>query len=114
MIGIPFPAGTEALADFSFTQLFDGTLYTMAFKWNVRSSRWYLTMFDSTGQKALVGGVPIILILPMWYNLSSTAKPAGALIFQDTSGGQPQPPGFGELGGRVVANYIPKADLGLA
>jgi len=87
----------------------DGVNYTLEFHWNARVSRWFLKIFDETGENLLLAGVCCVVRWPLGLYFSGPA-PAGKLIFTDTSG-QDIDPGLTDFDVRVKLNYMPIGDL---
>jgi hypothetical protein len=90
------------------TVTLDGTDFILGFRLNVRENCYYLIIADVFGN-VIIGGVKIVCNVLLLQNVVNPAAPAGDFLAQPT--GSDAPPGYSELGGRVVLWYVPQADL---
>lgn len=82
----------------------DAVTYVLTFHWNARDASWYLDIADED-EVAIVCGVKVSIGVPLAIRSANPAIPAGMLIAVDTSGAN-SPPGFADLGDRVLLYYF--------
>ena len=58
----------------------DGVDYTLEWRWNARSSRWWVQLSDDTG---VIAYVPIVAGFPMIRSVTGTRRPPGELFVVD-------------------------------
>lgn len=85
----------------------DGREYQLRFDYNGREDRWYLDILTVDGQK-LVTGIKLIGNWPLLRRFTDPRLPPGNLVAVDFSPLEGEPPGFAELGRRVLLTYFPK------
>lgn len=80
----PFPAGAEN-AHCSQRTTLDGRDYLFEIDWNQRESRWYLSMFDQTGDPILQGK-KVVAGWDLLRLVIDERRPPGRLYALDYSG----------------------------
>jgi hypothetical protein len=85
----------------------DGREYQLRFDFAEREDRWYLSILDVTGNM-LASGIKLVGDWPLVRTHLNPALPQGLLIAADFSPLEGAPPGFSDLGRRVLLVYIPK------
>lgn len=104
--GVPI---TSDFDDYSFTINLDGTIYELAFRWNSRKEKWFVSMSLEDGTP-IVGMRPVIADWPPFARFRNASLPPGELMFIDTSG-QNIDPGHDDLGSRVLLIYLEEVDV---
>jgi hypothetical protein len=108
MINIPIKSGDP---NFSVQATLENVTYTLAFRWNVRASAWFMDVLAADGVTIIQSGIK--LVCNWWLAAYTTARqPPGAFMALDTSGASVDP-GLDELGDRVKLIYFTTTDLGL-
>lgn len=69
----------------------EGVIYTLDFGFNSRSSRWYMSIFDSTGEILIIGDIPILINIPLADQYIDKRLPLGRFIAIDETGNNAQP-----------------------
>lgn len=69
----------------------EGTIYTLDFGFNTRSGRWYMSIFDSTGETLIVGDIPILINIPLADQYIDKRLPLGRFIAIDETGNNQNP-----------------------
>jgi len=81
-------------SDFSAYQFqvdLEGAIYTLDFGFNTRSNRWYMSIYDSTGETLLVGDIPILINIPLADQYIDKRLPLGRFIAIDETGNNGNP-----------------------
>lgn len=76
-------------SDFSsyrFQMDLEGTIYTLDFGFNFRSERWYMSIYDSTGETLIVGDISILINVPLADQYIDKRLPLGRFIAIDETG----------------------------
>lgn len=102
-IEIPLPLDTPL---FTMRTTLDGTEYLFELDYCEREFRWYLSIFDTSGN-ALATGVKLIADWPLLHQYVNPALPKGILMSVDDSPQGGEPPDFQALGRRVKLYYYP-------
>lgn len=84
----------------------DGREYILAFDWNGRENRWYLSILDVSGEP-LANGIKLVANWPLLRRFTDPRLPTGVLMAIDYSPSSGEPPAFGDLGRRVKLSYYP-------
>lgn len=87
----------------------EGTRYVFVVDWNSREEAWFLSLELPDGTQ-LLDGRRIVIGQPLLERLRQSTRPPGELVFLDTESTEADP-GRYELGGRVTAVYLERADL---
>lgn len=82
----------------------EGTLYTLDFGFNGRSERWYMSIFDSSGEILIVGDIPILVNIPLADRYIDERLPLGRFIAIDETG-KNQNPGRDNFGTDIKLLY---------
>jgi hypothetical protein len=95
----------------SFQCQLDGTTYGLEFRWNERAAGWFMSIYDSSGNRLLANrrlviGWGIIARFKKW----NRALPPGDFIAVDSTN-RGQEAGLSDLGTRVKVIYVEAADL---
>ncbi len=101
---------TTELADYEEQVTLDGLLYTLRFRFNPRCDAWFLDISDGDG-------APIVMGRKLVVDFPFTAQHGhregivqGEIFVYDTSLRKIDPR-FGELGERVLALYLERAEI---
>jgi len=96
MAGI-FIIPTSSDPYYSMRTRLDGKDYILAFAWNEREERWYLTISDSDGNQ-LLAGLKLVANWPLLarYHADPNVPPGELMVVDQTQDGSP--PGLEELG----------------
>jgi len=81
-------------SDFSAYQFqidLEGVIYTLDFGFNTRADRWYMSIFDSSGEILLVGDIPILVNIPLADQYIDKRLPLGRFIAIDETGNNGNP-----------------------
>ena|ERR1019366_8770295 len=100
---------------FDVTVTLDGTDYVLAFAYNQRESRFYVSIGTTAGVW-LATGAAVCCNIPLFANqVHAAGMPAGRLLVQP-NGPNDAPPALGELGAsaRCVLGYLEAVDLAAA
>jgi hypothetical protein len=106
---ITLPTLSDGTAYYRLRTTLDGAEYVLDFAWGVLESRWYLTLYDSTGV-LLCGPMKILplrsLLSPYHGRLD---VPSGDLVVYLSTASDVSPPGLYDLGPdkRVQLVYQP-------
>lgn len=103
---------TSAEPHYSVTFDFDGVEFVLRFDWNQRDGAWYMSLELPDGTPLMLGH-KVVLRFPMFRRVVDARRPAGELVFIDTSGTDAEP-GRLDLGARVVAVYVDGAEAAAA
>jgi hypothetical protein len=106
MIGINLPEGKPY---FTVRVTLDAQEYTLGFKWNQRSEKWYLSIADAEGTQILA---PVKLVADWPINLLAIGEgaPPGWLLWRDDTGNGLDPH-LDDLATRGSLIYLAEADL---
>lgn len=105
ILRIPLPKGVPS---FSQRVMLEQREYVFDLHWNERDERWYLQLYDSTGE--LIATRKLLANWPLLNGLVHESRPPGELMAVDTQQ-------FGtaiglyDLGDRITLSYIEAADL---
>lgn len=91
-----------------------GVPYVLKLRYSQREDRFYVSIYDSTGDRMLLGGVKVVCDFPIVRGRAIDF--AGELIAQSNEAADRSPPGFGELGSsddgaRVQLFYLEASEL---
>lgn len=64
----------------------EGVIYTFDFGFNTRSGRWYMSIFDQSGENLLIGDIPILINIPLHDQYIDTRLPPGRFVAIDETG----------------------------
>ena len=64
----------------------EGVIYTLDFGYNVRSERWYMSIFEQDAETLLVGDIPILINIPLHDQYIKEGLPPGRFIALDETG----------------------------
>ena len=64
----------------------EGTIYTLDFGYNNRTSRWYMSIFEQDGETLIVGDIPILINIPLHDQYIVEGLPPGRFIAFDETG----------------------------
>ena len=98
-----------SLSHYTMTVTLDGANYDLAFDWNSRASRWYMTLMDTT-DSPIAASLCLLVGVPLLMSVTDVRRPPGDFVAIDTSG-QNIEAGLNDLGNRVQVRYVPIADL---
>lgn len=82
----------------------DGVTYQLAYSFNPRMGKWFITLGDQLGN-TIVGPVPVVATWPLFDRFKEESIPPGTLMCFDSSG-QNQDPGQFDLGDRCRIVYL--------
>jgi hypothetical protein len=105
ILRIPLPKGVPS---FSQRVMLEQLEYIFDVHWNERAERWYLQLYDSTGE--LITTRKVIANWPLLNGLVHESRPPGELIALDTQQ-LTTPIGLYDLGDRVVLDYLEASDV---
>lgn len=74
---IPIRSDLQA---YKFSIDLEGEIYVLDFGFNTRSGRWYMSIYDSTGETLLVGDIPILINIPLHDQYVDERLPPGRFI----------------------------------
>lgn len=94
----------STLPHFQFQCELDSTTYQFEFRWNERTSDWFMSMYDVLGNLLLGEQRVAATNVLAWRKHYDPAMPPGTLICYDTAGND-EDPGFSDLGQRVQIVY---------
>lgn len=106
---VAVPSG---LARWRQRTVLEGTEYVLAFAWNQRETRWYLSVSDAAGN-LLAAGIKLVVNWFLFYRYRSSsggALPPGELVVLD-SRASPQDPGLEDLGATATLVYFDAATV---
>lgn len=109
MSPIIVPTRNDGTAYWTQRTNLDGTDYDLSFEWSTREQRWFLTLFDTSGN-LLAGPGKLLANWPLFrYVATRAGMPAGRLWCL-TFGASTDPPGFDELApdARCMLWYFPE------
>lgn len=111
MISLTIPSGDGVTPFFDLQVTLEDVTYTLEFKWNVRLSAWFMSIYDEQGTTPILVGLRLVA---NWLlgSYNTGAQPPGAFMAFDTSG-QGLDPDFAALGDRVQIVYFTSTELGL-
>lgn len=101
---------SEAGTNFTQTVDLDGTEFVLAFHFNNREQRWYMTVTDLDDTPILMGRKVVADWVLLRLLVDQTLRPKGEIVSVDTTGGGLDPR-IGDLGGRVKLLYFNEAEL---
>lgn len=112
-VTIPITRNSGEDPFFDLQVVLDGETYTLEFRWNVRLAAWFMTVYDSEGETALIPDQRLVVDYPLGTFISSR-KPTGVFVALDTHGvfGEGEDPDFDDLGNRVQLLYVSASELG--
>lgn len=105
ILRIPLPKGVPS---FSQRVMLEQAEYRFDLHWNERDERWYLQLYDSTGE--LIVTRKVIANWPILRGVVHESRPPGELIAVDTQN-LTTPIGLYDFGDRVVLDYLEAADV---
>ena len=105
ILRIPLPKGVPS---FSQRVMLEQLEYIFDLHWNQRDERWYLQLYDSTGE--LITTRKVIANWPLLNGVVHESRPAGELIALDTQQ-LGTPIGLYDFGERVALTYLEAADV---
>lgn len=85
----------------------DGSDYEIEWRWNTRSSRWWLRISDTDGQ---IVYEPAVAGFPLLRSVTGTRRPAGELVIIDVMG-QGREPGLRDFVSDFAIVYFEADDL---
>lgn len=91
-----------------FTEL-EGVAYGFRYRWSDREGSWFLDLLDAAGAVVLAGR-KLVADLPLLFRFVDPRLPPGDLFVVDTTGSG-QPPSYGDLGRRILVQYLESTDL---
>lgn len=100
---------SQELSSYDQRVVLDGREYVLAFQWNQREAKWYLSISDQDGSP-IVHGIKVVANFPLLRRLRDRRAPPGELYAQDRSGAGADP-GLRDFGTRVILVYHPAADI---
>lgn len=92
----------------AFTEL-ERVTYGFHYRWSEREGAWYLDLLDAAGA-VILAGRKLVPGLPLLGRFVDPRLPPGDLVVFDTTGSD-TPPAFGDLGRRVLVQYVESTDL---
>jgi len=96
----------------NYTQrtVLDGREYLLRLRWNERSEKWYLSIYDQD-ESPIYEGIKVVVNFPLLgARIVDERRPPGELMALDPS--SDRDPGLYDLGSRVVLCYVDAADIG--
>jgi hypothetical protein len=105
ILRIPLPKGVPS---FSQRVMLEQLEYIFDLHWNQRAERWYLQLYDSTGE--LITARKVIANWPLLLGVVHESRPPGELVATDTQQ-LTTPIGLYDLGDRILLSYLEAADL---
>lgn len=104
-ISLPYPSKP----DITQRVTLDGVDYLLRLRWNPRGG-WYLGLSDAATEEPIFSPVKMRVQWDFLLNITDERCPPGMLIAYDQSNAL-VPPGYNDLGGRVILVYVPVAEL---
>lgn len=102
---------TSAYGAFRQVTVLDGAQYALEVRWNRREARWFMDIYDASGN-LLMAGLPLAMGYPMTYKFVGRVSglPAGQFFITDeTQTGKT--PTRDNLGGDIRLVYVEAAGV---
>jgi hypothetical protein len=99
----------ESTAQFEYRVDLEDAEFTLAFRYADRLGQWLLTVTDSDGNK-IITSRPCLLGVRMLKGNTKATRPAGDLVFVDTSSSGTEAT-FDDFGSRVLLVYLTAAEV---
>ena len=98
---------TPQLHGDTYTSTLDGSDYEIQWRWNSRSSRWWMRLSDDDGQ---ICYIPAVAGFPLLRSVTGTRRPPGEIIVRDLLD-QDREPGLRDFSTDFAVLYIESSEI---
>lgn len=98
------------LPAFDFKQELEGTVFTFAFRFNVRFNAWIMDILDETGDVPIILGTPVFTDVDILSRFIYDTLPPGQFVVLDETGAQ-RNPDRDNFGGEVKLFYVESVEF---
>ena len=104
MATLVIPTDSE-FDSFDFSVDLDGVTYTIDMSFNRRANLWMTSLWDSERDNLILGQIPALSGISLFYNYANAEIPPGEMLFIDETG-QGRNPDRDNLGTDIKMIYI--------